>query len=186
MFRNAHIEKGAHVSGRSTGIAALLLSGMAGFQIALAAGAPWGAAAWGGANPGVLPRGLRVSSAGSALVYVLLAVAARSTLIPAQLRRRILTVASGGMVVGTVMNLASPSNIRADTVDARSGYARGRALAGQGRPGHSLIALRPRLRAVASGARSDSVQAHMEWIFELVEDVPHVGQRVPGVEPRFG
>ena len=106
-----HIEKGAHRSGRSTGIAALLLSGMAGFQIALAAGAPWGAAAWGGTNPGVLPRGLRVSSAGSGLVYVLLAVAARSTLLPAQLRRRILTVASGGMVVGTVMNLASPSKI---------------------------------------------------------------------------
>ena len=84
---------------------------MAGFQIALAAGAPWGAAAWGGANPGVLPRGLRVSSAGSGLVYVLLAVAARSTLIPVQLRRRILTIAFGGMVVGTVMNLASPSNI---------------------------------------------------------------------------
>ena len=95
-----HIEKGAHRSGRSTGIAALLLSGMAGFQIALAAGAPWGAAAWGGTNPGVLPRGLRVSSAGSGLVYVLLAVAAR-----------ILPVASGGMVVGTVMNLASPSKI---------------------------------------------------------------------------
>jgi hypothetical protein len=106
-----HIEKGAHRSGRSAGIAALLLSGMAGFQIALAAGAPWGAAAWGGTNPGVLPRGLRVSSAGSGLVYVLLAVAARSTLLPAQLRRRILTVASGGMVVGTVMNLASPLNI---------------------------------------------------------------------------
>jgi hypothetical protein len=107
----AHIEKVAHRSGRSAGIAAVLLSGMAGFQIALAAGAPWGAAAWGGANPGVLPRGLRVSSAGSGLVYVLLAVAARSTLIPVQLRRRILTIAAGGMVVGTVMNLASPSNI---------------------------------------------------------------------------
>jgi hypothetical protein len=107
----AHIEEGVHRSNRSTGIAALLLSGMAAFQIALAAGAPWGAAAWGGANPGVLPRGLRVSSAGSSLVYVLLAVAARSTLMPAQLRRRLLTVASGGMVVGTVMNLASKSNL---------------------------------------------------------------------------
>lgn len=104
-------EKVAPSSSRSAGIAAVLLSGMAGFQIALAAGAPWGAAAWGGANPGVLPRGLRVSSAGSSLVYVLLAVVARSTFIPALLRRRILTVASGGMVAGTVMNLASPSNI---------------------------------------------------------------------------
>ena len=76
------IEKVASSSSRSSGIAAVLLSGMAGFQIALAAGAPWGAAAWGGASPGVLPRGLRVSSAGSGLVYVLLAVAARSTFIP--------------------------------------------------------------------------------------------------------
>jgi len=107
-----HVEKIAHRSSRSDGFAALLLSGVAGFQIALAAGAPWGAAAWGGANPGVLPRGLRVSSAGSGLVYILLAVVARSsTLMPAQLRRRILTVACGGMVVGTVMNLASPSKI---------------------------------------------------------------------------
>jgi hypothetical protein len=106
-----HTEQTAHHPGRSAGIAAILLSGMAAFQIALAAGAPWGAAAWGGANQGVLPRGLRVSSAGSALVYVLLAFAARSTLMPAQLRRRLLTVASGGMVVGTVMNLASKSNL---------------------------------------------------------------------------
>ena len=39
------IEKVAHSSSRSAGIAAVLPSGMAGFQIALAAGAPWGAAA---------------------------------------------------------------------------------------------------------------------------------------------
>jgi hypothetical protein len=42
---------------------------------------------------------------------VLAVVARSSTIMPAQLRRRILTVASGGMVVGTVMNLASPSKI---------------------------------------------------------------------------
>jgi hypothetical protein len=36
---------------------------------------------------------------------------------------------------------------RADTVDARSGCARGRALAGQERPGRSLIAVVPRLES---------------------------------------
>lgn len=44
------------------------------FQVGLAAGAPWGSAAWGGRNPGVLPRQLRIASAVSALVYVAAAV----------------------------------------------------------------------------------------------------------------
>jgi amino acid permease len=32
------------------------------FQLALAAGAPWGEAAYGGGNPGVLPKVLRINS----------------------------------------------------------------------------------------------------------------------------
>jgi hypothetical protein len=39
-----------------------------GFQLALAAGAPLGAAAWGGQHPGVLPRRLRIASAIAGLV----------------------------------------------------------------------------------------------------------------------
>jgi hypothetical protein len=46
------------------------------FQLALAAGAPLGAAAWGGQNPGVLPVRLRVASAVVGLVVypIMLAV----------------------------------------------------------------------------------------------------------------
>ena len=49
-------------------VASVLLSVVAIFQIALALGAPWGDAAWGGANPGVLPRRLRIASAVVGLV----------------------------------------------------------------------------------------------------------------------
>lgn len=40
----------------------VLVSLVAAFQLALAAGAPWGRAAYGGLWPGVLPRGLRINS----------------------------------------------------------------------------------------------------------------------------
>jgi hypothetical protein len=49
-------------------IAGALLLILIVFQLALAAGAPLGAAAWGGQNPGVLPRRLRIASAVVALV----------------------------------------------------------------------------------------------------------------------
>ncbi len=49
-------------------VAVVLLSIIAAFQLALALGAPWGEAAWGGQNPGVLPRGLRIASGIAALV----------------------------------------------------------------------------------------------------------------------
>lgn len=44
-------------------IAAALIAGLVVFQLALALGAPAGAAAWGGSHPGVLPVRLRVASA---------------------------------------------------------------------------------------------------------------------------
>lgn len=44
-------------------IAAMLIGVLTVFQIALALGAPAGAAAWGGSYPGVLPTRLRVASA---------------------------------------------------------------------------------------------------------------------------
>jgi hypothetical protein len=54
-------------------LAAVLLGAIAVFQAALALGAPWGAAAWGGANPGVLPARLRIASGvAAAVVYPLL------------------------------------------------------------------------------------------------------------------
>lgn len=55
----------------------LLTAGAVVFQIALAAGLPWGAVAWGGAFPGVLPPHMRIASLGSvfllgALAFVVL------------------------------------------------------------------------------------------------------------------
>lgn len=53
-------------------VACMLLGGLAVFQIALAAGAPVGHLAWGGKHR-VLPRGLRIGSALSVLLYGLFA-----------------------------------------------------------------------------------------------------------------
>lgn len=49
-------------------IAVALLGAVAVFQLALALGAPFGYAAWGGQHPGVLPRRLRIASGVAALV----------------------------------------------------------------------------------------------------------------------
>jgi hypothetical protein len=54
-------------------VASVGFFGLAVFQGLLAAGVPWGEAAWGGANEGRLPTGLRVGSAVSIVVYVLAA-----------------------------------------------------------------------------------------------------------------
>jgi hypothetical protein len=57
-------------------IATMLLSIVVLFQVALAAGAPFGRAAWGGRHPGVLPTRLRVASGVAALVvYPIIIVA---------------------------------------------------------------------------------------------------------------
>lgn len=92
-------------------VATGLLGTVAAFQVALAGGAPWGAAAWGGAYAGVLPPGMRLASAVSASVYVLLAATLLSSRVPPRTRRRVLAVACGLLVVGTLMNLASPSGV---------------------------------------------------------------------------
>ncbi|WP_306912944.1 MULTISPECIES: hypothetical protein [unclassified Arthrobacter] len=89
--------------------AAVLLLGVAGFQAALALGAPWGSAAYGGGNPGVLPDSFRTASAGASGVYLLLAAAAGTSLLPTALRRPVLYGTAGLMAVGALMNLASPS-----------------------------------------------------------------------------
>lgn len=53
--------------GITTTLLVILLSGLITFQILLAAGLPFGKAAWGGQHAGVLPRKLRISSAISAV-----------------------------------------------------------------------------------------------------------------------
>jgi hypothetical protein len=90
-------------------IAAALFLIVAAFQVSLAAGAPWGEAALGGANPGVLPEALRVSSAVGGVAYVLLAGVVGTRWAGSTLRRRVLYGATALMVIGAVMNLASPS-----------------------------------------------------------------------------
>ncbi|PRY68594.1 hypothetical protein B0I08_104297 [Glaciihabitans tibetensis] len=89
--------------------AAGLLAVVVGFQICLAAGAPWGEAAYGGANPGVLPENLRVSSGVATGVYLALGAVAGTRLAGPTLRRRVLYAATPLMAVGALMNLASPS-----------------------------------------------------------------------------
>ena len=90
-------------------------AGVALFQLMLAAGAPWGEAAWGGANQGRLPTGLRVGSAISIVVYSL---AASVVLARAGFRVRFISgsVARFGtwvivvlLALGAVANFASSS-----------------------------------------------------------------------------
>ncbi len=92
-------------------VAVGLLATVGSFQVALAAGAPWGAAAWAGQAPGVLPTSLRVASTVSALVYGGLAVLVATERLAPSTRRRLLTGASLLMVVGTVANLATQSPV---------------------------------------------------------------------------
>jgi hypothetical protein len=89
--------------------AAVLFAVVGGFQICLAAGAPWGEAAFGGANVGVLSDTLRVSSAVAAVVYLGLSLVAGTPMLGATLRRRVLYGVAPVMVVGALVNLASPS-----------------------------------------------------------------------------
>jgi hypothetical protein len=98
-------------------LAVVLIAIVAVFQLALALGAPLGAAAWGGRNQGVLPTRLRIASGLVAIVvYPLIAlyVLASAGLID---QDRLATGATGMWVLtglfalGTVANLASRSRI---------------------------------------------------------------------------
>ncbi|MFS0701318.1 hypothetical protein AB6N24_15215 [Cellulomonas sp. 179-A 4D5 NHS] len=84
------------------------------FQVALAAGAPLGAAAWSGAHPGRLPDELRVASSVSAVVWLLaaLVVLARGGVgvaLPARVGRTGVRALVGLLGLGAVMNAASSS-----------------------------------------------------------------------------
>ncbi len=88
------------------------------FQLALALGAPWGAAAWGGRNPGVLPTGLRVASAFvGVVVYPLIALvilAAGGAIADDWLpigRTVVMWILAAFFVLGTVVNAISRSPI---------------------------------------------------------------------------
>ncbi len=85
------------------------LAGIASFQLALAAGLPWGRASYGGGHPGVLPGHLRAVSAGVTVLYAGLAWAVVSPRLPVPGRRRLLTGVTGLMSVAAVVNGVSPS-----------------------------------------------------------------------------
>jgi hypothetical protein len=84
------------------------------FQVALALGAPWGRAAWGGAHDR-LPRGLRVASVFSAVVWIAAALLILGRAgyeispFPSDVTRWGTWVLFGLLVLGAVMNLASRS-----------------------------------------------------------------------------
>jgi hypothetical protein len=94
--------------------AVVVLAGLVCFQLALAAGRPFGRYAWGGAHT-VLPRGLRIASALATVVYVLAAVAileaagVTDLVASAELPRTITWVLAGLFGIGTVMNAVSRS-----------------------------------------------------------------------------
>ena len=89
-------------------VAVATTAGLVGFQLALAAGAPWGRLAWAGRHDGALPTELRVASAASALVWGgALVAAATHDSSPRVARVRTAYAALAG--VGTVMNAVSPS-----------------------------------------------------------------------------
>ncbi|EYR63573.1 membrane protein [Actinotalea ferrariae CF5-4] len=98
-------------------VAAVLLLGLVVFQVALAAGAPWGRAAYGGAAAR-LPRRLRVTSAVAAAVWagVLLVVLRRAGLdVWAPLPDPWLPAATiavvAVLVVACVLNAITPSRL---------------------------------------------------------------------------
>jgi hypothetical protein len=88
---------------------ACVLGLLALFQLALALGAPWGAAAWGGGSEGVLPAHLRIASGFAAVLWgwAALVVAGKSLGVVGQ--RRVLLVLGVLSLVSLAMNLASPS-----------------------------------------------------------------------------
>jgi hypothetical protein len=92
-------------------VALALLGGVTTFQLALVAGAPWGAAALGGQTPGVLPPSLRVVSAISVLVYGGLAALVVTDRLGRTARTRLLTGASVLIGLGAVANLVSQSPV---------------------------------------------------------------------------
>jgi hypothetical protein len=100
----------------AAGVAAVGFVAVAFFQAALALGAPWGRAAWGGAHER-LPKRLRVASGFAAAFWLAaaLVVLARGgydwSPIPVSVARWGTWVLFGLLVVGTLMNLASRSRL---------------------------------------------------------------------------
>ena len=93
---------------------AVISGGVVAFQIALAAGAPWGAYAMGGAHPGQYTPGLRIAAVVQAAIVVLTAAVVLSragVALPAWSRasRRLVWLVVAVGVASLVLNLVTPS-----------------------------------------------------------------------------
>lgn len=100
---------GAMAAGPRRWFLATLLLIQVVFQFALAAGAPWGRAAWGGQNEGVLPLGFRVASGIAAGVWLWILLVVLERFLGKVGRRRTLLVLAAYTALGVVANAASPS-----------------------------------------------------------------------------
>ncbi len=99
-------------------VAVALIGLVALFQVGLAAGAPWGKAAWGGRNEGTLPKRLRIASGFSVLflflaAWVILATAGlvATSPVPVSWLPPITWALAAYFALGAVMNLISPSRV---------------------------------------------------------------------------
>jgi hypothetical protein len=99
-------------------IAVALIALVAVFQLALAGGAPWGRAAWGGQNAGILPPRLRMASlvAAVGLGFIAWLVLSTSGLVdpsplPSAWIGPAMWVVTGYFALGAVVNLISRSPV---------------------------------------------------------------------------
>ena len=90
-------------------ISAGVLTGCAGFQAALALGAPWGAAAYGGSHRGQLPIRLRMVSAAVVPLYVGIAGSASGAWGSRDVRMVVTRAGAACLAISVPLNLASPS-----------------------------------------------------------------------------
>lgn len=98
-------------SSRPEQATAAALAALGVFQVALAGGAPWGRAAYGGTRPGVLPHHLRVISGVSALGYGTGAVLVLRGSGSPRARARAFTALTAFMGLGVGANGASRSPV---------------------------------------------------------------------------
>lgn len=88
-----------------------LLGIQSAFQGALAAGAPWGRASYGGRYDARLPHRARQASAAASLVYAAAAAVLCARHTPPGLERGLYLACTGVGALGAVANAASPSRL---------------------------------------------------------------------------
>jgi hypothetical protein len=99
-------------------LAVLLLAVISAFQIALAVGAPFGKAAWGGKHEGALPKRLRIASGiAGFFIYpvIIVVILIASDLIDVDIMReardRLMWAFAGLFALGAIANLVSRSSV---------------------------------------------------------------------------